>query len=78
MTGNCLFPGIHTNDEAPISSTKLKNIVCTSADDISDLLDAATVTAWDASGSQAWTYVRLTWVTFTGRKLSVLAEYDGW
>jgi hypothetical protein len=60
LTGNCLLPGIHTNDEAPISSTKLKNIVCTSADDISALLDDATVTAWDNSGSQAWTYLRTT------------------
>jgi hypothetical protein len=58
LTGNCLLPGIHKNDEAPISSTKLKNIVCTSADDISALLDAATVVAWDTSGSQAWTYMR--------------------
>jgi len=60
LTGNCLLPGIHTNDEAPISSTRLKNIVCTSADDISALLDDATVTAWDNSGSQAWTYMRTT------------------
>jgi len=60
LTGNCLLPGLHKNDEAPISSTKLKNIVCTSADDVSALLDAATVTAWDASGSQAWTYIRTT------------------
>jgi len=58
ITGNCLLPGLHKNDESPISSTKLKNIVCTSADDVSALLDAATVTAWDASGSQAWTYIR--------------------
>lgn len=60
LTGNCLLPGIHKNDESPISSTRLKNIVCTSADDISALLDDATVTAWDASGSQAWTYLRTT------------------
>jgi hypothetical protein len=60
LTGNCILPGIHTNDEAPISSTRLKNIVCTSADDISALLDDATVTAWDTSGSQAWTYMRTT------------------
>ena len=60
LTGRCILPGIHKNDEAPISSTRLKNIVCTSADDISALLDDATVTAWDASGSQAWTYIRTT------------------
>jgi hypothetical protein len=57
LNGLCNYPGIYKNDEGPISSTKLKNIVCTSSDDVSQLLDAATVTAWDASGSQAWTYI---------------------
>jgi hypothetical protein len=58
LTGNCLLPGIRTNDEKIISSTKLKNIVCTSADDFSALIDAATLTAWETNGGNAWTYMR--------------------
>lgn len=58
LTGGCTLPGLHLNDESPLSSTKLKNIVCTSADDVAALLDAATETAWVANGGQAWTYIR--------------------
>jgi hypothetical protein len=57
LTGLCNTPGIILNDEAPISSTKLKNIVCTSGDNIADLLDAGTMTGWNTNGGQAWTYM---------------------
>jgi hypothetical protein len=57
LTGRCDTPGITLNDEAPLSSTKLKNIVCTSADDISALLDVGTMVTWNANGGQAWTYM---------------------
>ena len=60
LTGNCALPGITLNDESPLSSTKLKNIVCTSADDIGAMLDAGTMVSWTANGGQAWTYMRPT------------------
>jgi hypothetical protein len=60
IAGGCASPGITLNDESPVSSTRLKNIVCTSADDISALLDAGTMVSWNANGGQAWTYMRTT------------------
>jgi hypothetical protein len=57
LTGACLTPGITLNDESPLSSTKLKDIVCTSADDISAMLDAGTYVSWNSNGGQAWTYM---------------------
>jgi hypothetical protein len=60
LNGGCALPGITLNDESPLSSTKLKNIVCTSADDISAMLDAGTMVSWTANGGQAWTYMRPT------------------
>jgi hypothetical protein len=55
--GTCLIRGITLNNEAPVDSQKMKNIVCTSADDISALIDGATYTSWVGNGGQAWTYM---------------------
>jgi len=59
LTGQCNLPGITLNDELPLSSTRLKNIVCTSADDISAMLDAGTYATWMSNGGQAWTYMNV-------------------
>jgi len=54
---NVLVGGLFDNDEAPISFTKTKNVVCTSADLISAIIDAGAYEAWKAEGTQGWTFV---------------------
>jgi hypothetical protein len=60
IDGRCNTRGIILNDESPLSSTRVKDIVCTSADDISQLLDPGTMTNWLSNGGQAWTYMDTT------------------
>jgi hypothetical protein len=57
LDGTCAIPGITLNDEFPLNSQKRKNIVCTSADDVSALLDPGTLANWTANGGQEWTYL---------------------
>jgi len=72
LSGTCASAGITLNDELPLSSTKLKNIVCTSADDISAMLDSGTMVSWVSNGGQAWTYMR---TTFGNMQPAALYQY---
>ena len=54
--GNCNEGGIFDNDEGPVSGAPPKDIVCTSADDLSELLGGAWDTFQDSNRS-GWGYV---------------------
>lgn len=54
---NILVNGIYDNDETPISYTKVKNVVCTSADMLSAIIDSGAYDFWKAKGTQGWAFV---------------------
>lgn len=49
--------GIYDNDENVISFTRPKDIVCTSADFLSALIDAPVFENWKAEGTQGWAFL---------------------
>jgi hypothetical protein len=49
--------GIYDNNENPLDGTPNKNIVCTSADKLSSLIQTGNYNAWASTGEQGWTYV---------------------
>jgi hypothetical protein len=56
QAGDCDEGGIWDNEEGAIDFTNKKNIVCTTADDIADLMDPGSYLLLQASGSSAWAY----------------------
>jgi hypothetical protein len=56
-TGNCELPGFWINDEVVISSNVLKNIACTSADNLEAFMGAAAFNYFVVSGKAGWTYI---------------------
>jgi len=71
MTSEGLLQGgIYDNDENVISFTHPKNIVCTSADFLSALIDAPVYDSWKLQGTQGWAFV----VTKPGTKDQIPAN----
>ena len=58
-TGDCETngAGIWNNTEGPLSSNVRKNIVCTTGDNLEDLITIATYEAFVNSGKAGWTYI---------------------
>jgi hypothetical protein len=54
-----LVDGIYDSDENPMDGTPNKNIVCTSGDDLSSLINPGNYNAWIASGENGWAFVVL-------------------
>ena len=55
--GGCDEGGIFDNDENKIDFEKVKDIRCTSADDLEDLMTEASFNTFQATGGQGWTYI---------------------
>lgn len=51
------YGGIFTDDESPIDFTKKKNIVCTSADTLQDLMTEAAYTDFAATLAPGWAFI---------------------
>jgi hypothetical protein len=49
--------GIYNNDEDVLDFIRRKNIVCTSADDLEDLITGGAWTYLDTTGRQGWSYI---------------------
>jgi hypothetical protein len=54
-----LVDGIYDSDENPMDGTPNKNIVCTSGDDLSSLINPGNYNSWTASGENGWAFVVL-------------------
>lgn len=52
------YGGMYDNDENIIDFIRIKNIVCTSADDFKALITEAAFNMFKATGGQGWSYVR--------------------
>ena len=54
-----LVDGIYDSDENPMDGTPNKDIVCTSADDLSALINPGNYNTWVATGENGWAYIVL-------------------
>jgi hypothetical protein len=54
---NEFYGGLFTDDESPIDFTKKKNIVCTSADTLQDLMTEAAWTDFSATQAPGWSMI---------------------
>jgi len=59
ITNECREGGVFDSDENPFDFKILKNIVCTSADTLDQLLGAGLYDRWVAEGTHGWSYVRV-------------------
>ena len=54
-----LIDGIYDADENPMDGTPPKNIVCTSADNLSSLINPGNYNSWVLTGEQGWAFIAL-------------------
>jgi hypothetical protein len=57
QSGGCDEGGIFDQDENRIDFEKVKGIVCTSGDDLEDLMTEASINTFTATGGQGWAYI---------------------
>lgn len=57
QAGDCDQGGVFDDNEAVIDFEKKKDIVCTSADDLEDLMNEGAFTRFQSTGGAGWTYI---------------------